>query len=97
AWLRAIGRLSVARGVGNVRLCAIRFGSWGVDRQGYSARFGAAASTAATVAEGRAHVLDHVLAMALGFCFVEVGAQVGKEAMEAGAARLAFGRTVEQE
>ena len=45
---------------------------------------------------GGGHVLHHVLAVALGFGVVEVGAQVREDAVEAGAADLILGRAVQQ-
>ena len=50
-----------------------------------------------TRAEGRGHVLHHVLAVALGFGVFEVAAEVVEDAVEAGAAGFGAGRAVEEE
>ena len=47
--------------------------------------FRAQALAVAARADGRGHVLHHVLAVALGFGVFEVGAKVGEDAVEAGA------------
>lgn len=48
-------------------------------------------------AGGGGHVLHHVVAVALGAGFVEVGAEVGEDAVEAGAGGFALGRAVEEQ
>ena len=69
----------------------------GGDREGDGEGFRAEAAAFADGADGRGHVLHHVLAVALGFCLFEVGAEVAEDAVEAGAAGFVAWRAVEEE
>ena len=62
---------------------------WERNGDGDGEGFGAEALAVAARAGGRGHVLHHVFAIALGFGFVEVGAEIGEDAVEAGSAGFA--------
>ena len=79
------------------RWFVVRGGCARRDGDGDGERFGAQAAALAARAGGRGHVLHHVLAVALGLGLFEVGAEVGEDAVEAGAAGFAFGRAVEEQ
>ena len=84
-------------GVGSSLTARVPMRSGAADGNGDGERLGAEAAALAAGAGAGGHVLHHVVAVAVGFGFFEVGAQVGEDAMEAGAAGLAFGGTVEEE
>ena len=60
-------------------------------------RFGAQALAAANGAGSGRHETHHVLAIALAARFFHVVAQVGEDAVKAGARRFAFGRAVDED
>ncbi len=64
-----------------------------LDRQ----RLRAQALAAANGAGRRGHVVHHVLAVAVAARLVDAVAQIGENAVKAGAGRLAFGRPVDQD
>ena len=75
-----------------------RSGGWGDgEGEGYGKGLRAEPATVALGAAGRGHVLHHVLAVALGPGVFEVGAEIGVDAVEAGAGGLGALRAVEEE
>jgi hypothetical protein len=97
------GKVLASCGFGRRSIPGLKCETWGTrfcggaDGDGYGEGLWAEAAPLAARAGRSGHVLHHVLAVALRFGVVEIGAEIGEDAVEAGAAGFALGRPVEEE